>query len=218
VAEFSRRYPKVRFDIVDLHFDEVIERAVPGGSIAKNNTAGTYFIPKTILQCDRLISVAAMKINPVGGSLSIKNYFGIGPGSKYGFPKLKLHKLGDPSEVMVDLFSFRPADYAVVGGCYGVEGDDQLNVRHNVVVAGSNAVSVDAVAASVMGFAPSEILFLQNMCKKGLGSCDLDQIRIQGSSLEEARRRFEPDTSWRPARDLPNVHTSITQPITAPPK
>jgi len=202
VTDFSKRYPKVRFDIVDLNFDDAVEKAVPGKPLAKGNATGKYFVPKTIVECDRLISVAAMKANPVGASLSIKNYFGIGPGSKYGFPKLKLHELGDPSEVMVDLFSFHPADYAVVGGCFGVEGDDQVNVRHNVIVAGRNAVAVDAVAAAVMGFDPTEMLFLQNASKKGFGTCDLARIEMRGSSLEEARRRFKADTSWRPASAL----------------
>jgi len=202
VADFSRRYPRVRFDIVDLNFDEVVERVVPGRPLAKNNAAGRYFLPKTILECDRLISVAAMKVNAVGASLSIKNYFGIGPGSRYGFPKGKLHELGDPSEVMVDLFSFHPADYAMVGGCFGVEGDDQLNVHHNVIVAGGNAVAVDAAAVAVMGFAPVEMSFLRNASANGFGTYDLALIRTEGTTLEEARRHFRPDTSWRPVRSL----------------
>jgi uncharacterized protein (DUF362 family) len=86
----------------------------------------------------------------------------------------------------------------IVGGCFGVEGDDQLNVRHNVVVAGRNAVAVDAAAAAMMGFAPAEMLFLQNASKNGFGTYDLEHVRTQGSSLEEARRRFKSDTSWRP--------------------
>jgi len=199
IADFSRRYPSLRFDTLDLNFDNVIEVAVPGGALASGNPAGKYFIPRTVLKCDRLISVAAMKTNPVGASLSIKNYFGIGPGSFYGFPKLKLHEFGDPSEVMVDLLSFHPADYALVGGCFGVEGDGQQNVRHNVIVAGANAVAVDAVAAAVMGFSPAELLFLRNASKKGFGTHDLNQIHARGNSLAEVRRKFVPDPDWHPA-------------------
>jgi len=52
----------------------------------------------------------------------MKNYFGIGPGSRYGFPKNGLHKLGHPNDVLLDLFTFHPADYAIVGSCLGVRG------------------------------------------------------------------------------------------------
>jgi len=199
VQDFSRQYPKMRFDIVDLNFDDVAEVAVPGGALAKFNPIGKYFVPRTVLSCDRLISVAAMKINPVGVSLSIKNYFGIGPGSRYGFPKGKLHELGDPSEVMVDLFSFHPADYAIVGGCFGVEGDKDQNVHHNVIVAGANAVAVDAVAAAVMGFQPRDLLFLRYAAKKGLGTYELDAICTCGNTIAEVQRKFTRESTWRPA-------------------
>lgn len=199
VEHWSRQYPKVQFDIVDLNFDDVAEVVVPGGALASANPTGSYFIPKTVLDCDRLISVAAMKINQVGVSLAIKNYFGVGPGSRYGFPKLKLHELGDPSEVMIDLLSFHPADYAIVGGCYGVEGNHDQNVHHNVIVAGANAVAVDAVTAAVMGFAPGDLLFLRYAAKKGFGTYELSEILMRGNSIAEVQRKFTPDSNWHPA-------------------
>jgi uncharacterized protein (DUF362 family) len=199
VSEFSQRYPKVRFDIVDLNFDDVSELAVPGGALAPSNPTGKYFIPKTVLNSNRLISVAAMKINPVGASLSIKNYFGIGPGSRYGFPKSKLHEFGNPSEVMVDLFSFHPADFAIVGGSFGVEGDNQQNVHHNVIVAGTSAIAVDSVAATVMGFGARDLAFLRNAVKKRLGTLELSEISTHGNTIAEVQRKFALSSEWHPS-------------------
>ena len=190
VEDFSRRYPDIRFEIVDLNFDQTVELPVPG------KADRTYTIPKTIQQCDRLISVAPLKTHRLTGvSLSIKNYFGIGPGSKYGFPKDGLHKLGNPASVMLDLFSYHPADYAIVGGSWGVEGDGPRppgasSIHHNVIVAGANALSVDSVAAAVMGFAPASLPYLALAEKRGFGVADPDVIWIRGSQIDEARRVF----------------------------
>ena len=155
-------------------------------------TSRNYFVPKTIQQCDRLISLSPLKTNPAAGvSLALKNYFGIAPGAKYGFPKLGLHKLGDVNDTLLDLYSFRPADYAIIGGSWGVEGM-QSSVRHNVLIGGPNAVAVDAVGASVMGFDPAKLKFLKSARDRGFGIFEVDSIWTRGNEIEEARRKFKP--------------------------
>lgn len=196
VDEFTRRYPEVRFDIVDLNFDQTVELPVPGRTLARNNPQGTYSIPKTIQQCDRLISVAPLKTHAMTVvSLTMKNYFGIGPGAVYGFPKQGLHKLGHPSEVLLDLFSYHPADFAIAGGCWGVEGEgphgpEAHGVHHNVLIAGANAVAVDAVAAAVMGFKPADISYLAMAERRGFGVPNVDVIWTRGHEIGQARRIF----------------------------
>jgi uncharacterized protein (DUF362 family) len=130
-----------------------------------------------------------------GASLTMKNYFGIAPGAKYGFPKDGLHKLGHPNEVLVDLFSFHPADFAIAGGCWGLEGDGPhppgaRSVHHNVVIAGANAVTVDAIAAAVMGFDSADLPYLALAEKRGFGVSDPNVIWTRGNDIEEARRVF----------------------------
>lgn len=191
IEDFSKRYPKLQFDLADLNFEECLERPVQGKAAASK-----YFIPKTIQECDRIISIAPLKTHLITGvTLSVKNYFGIGPGSKYGFPKAGLHSLGHPDEVMTDLFSFHPADYAILGGSWGVEGDGPYapggsSIHHNVIIAGANAVAVDAVGASVMGFKPAELPYLALLEKRGYGIRDTDSIWTRGNEIEEARRNF----------------------------
>lgn len=202
--DLTRRFPKIRFEIADLNFADSVELPVPGGPLARNNSGGVYTIPKLISQCDRVISVAPMKTDSTAGvSLSVKNYLGIAPGSKYGFPKEALLKLGSPDEVMIDLFSFHPADFAIVGGCWGVEGDSpdgpgSSSVRHNIVVAGVKAICVDTVAAAIMGFNASDLPFLKLGDRKGFGTFEIDSIWTRGNEIDEARRNFRRPSSWRP--------------------
>ncbi|HWB95192.1 MAG TPA: DUF362 domain-containing protein, partial [Bryobacteraceae bacterium] len=205
IDRISKRYPQTRFEIVDLNFDDPLEMPVPGKSIAKNNPDGMYLIPKTIQQCDRLISVGPLQTRPgVGVSLALDNYLGIAPGSKYGFPKDGLSKLGSREEVMIDLFNFRPADYALLGGSYGVEGEgpagpNAASVHHNLVLAGTNAMATDAVAAAIMGFRPAELPYLQLAWKNGLGIYDTDSIWMRGNEIEQAARPFRKPGNWKKA-------------------
>ncbi len=196
VEEFARRHPSIRFELADLNFAETVEMPVRGNPCARHNPDGVYHVPKVILECDRMISVAPLKTHTqTGVSLSLKNYFGIGPGAKYGFPKTGLHKLGAPDEVLVDLCSFHPPDYAIVGGSWGVEGDGPFwpgaqSVHHNVIIAGADPVAVDSAGAAVIGFEPAEIRHLRLAADKGYGLWSPESIWTRGNEIEEARRPF----------------------------
>jgi uncharacterized protein (DUF362 family) len=104
---------------------------------------------------------------------------------------------------MIDLFSYHPADFALAGGCWGLEGDGPdgpgaSSVHHNVVIAGARAISVDAVAAAVMGFNPAGLPFLALGDRKGFGTSELDAIWTRGNDIDEARRNFRKPSRWRP--------------------
>lgn len=206
VDEFSKKHPGVRFDIADLNFADTLELPVPGGAAAKQNPGGLYTVAKVIQQCDKLISIAPLKTDTrTGMALTFNNYLGIAPGAKYGFPKNALLKLGSPEAVVVDLFRYHPADYCILGGSFGVEGDGPdgpgaATVHHNVLVAGTKAVSVDSVAASLMGFDPEQVPYLALAEKSGaFGVVDVDVIWTRGNEVEEARRPFRKPANWRPA-------------------
>ena len=197
IAELTSRFPGVRFEIADLNFADSLEMPVPGKALARNNPGGAYTIPKVIQQCDKLISVAPLKTDASSGvSLSVKNYMGIAPGSKYGFPKDALMKLGSADEVMFDLFSYRPADLAVLGGCWGVEGNG-ASVHHNLAIAGMKALCVDVVAATIMGFKVEELPFLALGEKQGFGTSNVDLVWTRGNEVKDARRAFKKPSGWK---------------------
>jgi len=97
---------------------------------------------------------------------------------------------------------FHPADYAILGGSWGVEADGPYapgaeSVHHNLVIAGADAVAVDSVGASVMGFQPSDIKHLALAEKEGFGVWDPDAIWTRGNQIEEARRVFRKPQSFK---------------------
>jgi hypothetical protein len=178
VSDLGAKFPKIRVELVDLNSAATVDLPVA------DRRGATYGIPKIVQQCDRLISIAPLATDPVMGvSLSVGNYAALST------------KPATSAEALIDLFSYRPADLALVGGSVGYEGDG-TPVHHNVLISGMKAVAVDSVAASVMGFKPADLPYLALGEKRGFGSWDPDEIWTRGNEIEEARREFKKPAGW----------------------
>jgi len=202
VSDFAQKYPDVQFEIADLNFADGIELPVRGKALAHLNPGGTYTIAKVIQQCDKVISVAPLKTDTrTGVALTLGNYLGIAPGARYGFPKSGLWKLGTPEEVIVDLYGYHPADFSILGGSFGVEGDGPAgpgaaSVHYNVLVSGVRAVSVDAVAATLMGFKADQLPCLSLADKQAYGNPRIDDIWVRCTTMEKALHPFRKPSTW----------------------
>lgn len=110
---------------------------------------------------------------------------------------------------IVDLAEAFPISLVVIDGISTIQtaegwwnGSMVSVTRPGLLIAGRNAVSTDAVAASVMGFNPdapdrtppfsngSNYLALAR--QRGLGENRIDRIEIAGASLDAARFEFHP--------------------------
>jgi len=218
VATFEASHPG-RVDIIDLNLDDICfapvpdpcdrgigplqwveeemrppERFgrnayVPGTGVLREG----YHIPRTILECDKIISVPAMKTHGCGTTLALKNYIGILP----NHPSKLVHKHdvhdGDVQKGFIDLVSYHPPDYSVTEGFWSTEGNGPQwgdTILHNVVVAGADPVAADAVASAVMGFDPLDLDYLYYAAQKGFGTLDLDRITTIGKPIAAVSRRF----------------------------
>jgi uncharacterized protein (DUF362 family) len=205
VQTMSKQHPSLRFELLDLNTAPSLEMPVEGRVFATRNQPGIYRIPRVLRECDKVISIAPLATMPgTGVALSIMNYLGFAPAEHYGEGKHRLARLGDPGEVAVDLFSFHPADYAIVGGTFGAESDGGASGttrlrRHNVLIAGTNAPAVDAVGAAVMGFDSSAIRHLDLAVQHGYGVNDAYSIWTRGAEIEEVKTRFEKPPQVPPA-------------------
>lgn len=180
VGRLGAKFPKIGFELLDLGSVPTLEIPVPGRSEV------SYPVPRIVQQCDKMIGVAPLATDPARGvSLSVGNYATI------------TSKPAATDEALLDLFSYKPADFALVGGCWGVEGDGS-RVHHNVVIAGEKAIAVDSIAAAVMGFKPADLPLLALGQKRGYGSWDPDEIWTRGNAIEEALREFKKPAGWRP--------------------
>jgi uncharacterized protein (DUF362 family)/NAD-dependent dihydropyrimidine dehydrogenase PreA subunit len=144
----------------------------------------TVSVSAAVLDADVIISLPKFKthgLTVVTGA--IKNSYGILPGAQ----KARLHKAaGSPErfhEMVAEVFRIRVPDLFIVDAVVGMEGNGPASpdLRDiGLILAGDNAVAVDAVIATLMGCDPGRLRFLQKAKALGLGDFDLKQIQIIG--------------------------------------
>ena len=178
VDEVARRW---QVNLLDLNKDIYIVVDVPNHLILKS-----VRISKTALDY-AIISVPKLKLHRITGvTLSLKNMMGVVQ------PKGQMHF--HLNEKIADLASVVKPRLAVVDGLIGGEGHERAGkpVPMNLVIAGLDPVAVDTVGATIMGINVDNIKHIKLAAKKELGTCNLDQIRILGESLEKVKRKFKP--------------------------
>jgi uncharacterized protein (DUF362 family) len=173
--------------LVDLNKDDFVEVHPPDPySLRKIRVA------KTALE-STIISVPKLKPHRIATvTLSLKNMMGALAS------KGSMHT-GRLSKNIVDLVSILKPSVSVIDGIIAGEGHETSGnpVEMNLVIAGTDPVAVDAVGAAVMGIQPSDVKHLVLACKKGLGTCNLDEITVLGEPIGKVRRKFRRSFSSR---------------------
>ena len=89
-------------------------------------------------------------------------------------------------------------------------------IKLGVVIAGTDPVAVDAVSAAIMGFDPRSIGYLAYAEAAGLGTADLDAIRVVGDPIAAVRRRCVPHSNHGIQGQWPYL-AALTNPPTGRP-
>lgn len=174
---------------VDLNNDAV--RRVPLRS--RYTGLGHLYLPETVMGADLLVSLPKMKTHHWAGvTLSMKNLFGIVPGSIYGWPKNPLHWAGIPESIL-DINAALPMPrFNIVDGIVGMEGNGPIQgepVPSGVVVFGADPVAVDATCARLMDIDPEKVSYLRE-AGRFLGNLKTERIVSIGEDPERYRRNY----------------------------
>jgi uncharacterized protein (DUF362 family) len=173
---------------VDLNLDDV-KRVILN---TRASRLKELFLPKTVLGVDFLVSMPKLKTHHWAGvTLSLKNMFGIVPGSCYGWPKNVLHWAGIDGAILDINAAARP-DFSIVDGIVGMEGNGPIQGTPKpcgVLVLGDDPVAVDATCCRVMGLRPEKVKYL-NAAGTLLGHVVAAKIQQLGEAIESVRTRF----------------------------
>jgi uncharacterized protein (DUF362 family) len=173
---------------VDLNIDDV-ER-VPLKTHASR--LKELYLPKTVLGVDFLVSMPKLKTHHWAGvTLSLKNMFGVVPGSCYGWPKNVLHWAGIDRAIL-DINAVVRPDFAIVDGIVGMEGNGPIQGTPKacgVLVLGDDPVAVDATCCRVMGLNPGRVKYLAQAGTL-LGHVEAEKIDQRGESIASVRTPF----------------------------
>jgi uncharacterized protein (DUF362 family) len=190
IAEMTRYRGEIpKFDdlFTDLNRDDV-------SPIQGFADRGEIYLPNTALRADLIVSLAKMKTHHwAGATLSMKNLFGVVPGSVYGWPKNELHQVGIP-ESIVELNRIFRNTFAIVDGIVGMEGNGPIQGTPKpagVLVMGSDLAAVDATCCRIMGIDPLLVEYLQMASERSLGVTDEAHVEQRGETIRSVRTPFE---------------------------
>src|SRR5579862_2530825 len=93
---------------------------------ASYNCLDRLWLPGAVVEADFVISMPKVKAHHWAGvTLSMKNVFGVAPGSKYGWPKNILHWRGIQQSI-VDICATVPIHFVIADGIVAMEGNGPL--------------------------------------------------------------------------------------------
>lgn len=200
---------KLKIPLINLHLGEMVDVEVPNGFAYQNIT-----LHHSLTEIDLLCSVPMMKTHTLATvTLGMKNLIGLYPGTIYSTVRAGVHDhaadAGSPGVAFetIDMMRANKLGLVVVDGSTAMEGNGPGNgtlVPMDVIIAGTNPLATDMVAASVMGFEPEEIPTFVWANKAGMQPQSLDEIDIRGEEVSRVSRRFvEPQlNSWNDIRSV----------------
>jgi uncharacterized protein (DUF362 family) len=199
----------LRIPLINLHSGEMTTVKVPDSFVFDEVT-----IHRSLTEIDLLCSVPIMKTHALAKvTLGMKNLVGLFPGTVYCSVRACMHDLAskvEPSGTaasVVDMMRANKLGLVVVDASTAMEGQGPMEgtpVKMGLIIAGTNPLATDMVAASLMGFEPEEIPTFAWANKTGMNPSRLEEIEVRGERLESVRRKFvRPQIySWPSIRNI----------------
>lgn len=140
------------------------------------------------LEADRVISVPKLKTHSITVlTAAVKNTFGM----VTGLHKAECHsaapKAEDLAKILAKVYAITRPALSVVDGIVAMDGDGPSAGRVRplgAVLAGSDAVAIDACVARIAGIEPLDVPVTKEAYARGLGEADLGRIDVVGDGLE----------------------------------
>jgi len=185
-AEQLRLLGRARF--LDLNYDRTRECEAR----ARITSLRTMWLPEAVLAADVVISMPKIKTHHWAGvTLSLKNLFGVLPGSVYGWPKNVLHWEGIENSI-VELAAAIPIHYVIADGVIAMEGNGPLHGSARplgCLVVANDPVAADATCCRLMGIDPARVRHLAMAAP--LGNLHSSSIEQRGESITALAQSFE---------------------------
>ncbi|MCC5910268.1 MAG: DUF362 domain-containing protein [Clostridiaceae bacterium] len=187
---YNKIIAEEKIEFIDLNYGPYIDLAL-GHDIIE-----TTKINKLIEETDVLISFTQLKQHEEATvSAAIKNIaLGWPPGEIHGFPKKSLGIHEDLHGFIVAMAKKIPIDLSIVSldkTMIGTGPSDGKAVNtEGLIIASTDPVAADAIAARLLGFLPQAVQYLYRLYKDGIGEADPKNMTIRGLTLEEAEKLF----------------------------
>jgi len=192
---FSELAGTLHVPLVNLHSGKMAE--VP---VRDAHAFATLTLHESVASADLVCSVPMMKTHVLATvTLSMKNLIGLYPGTVYYSVRSWVHdraaEKGSPGVAyeILDVVRANRTGLAVIDASSAMQGDGPLlgsPVDMNLIVAGTDPLAADMVAATLMGIDVAEVPTFACAHRAGMRPLSLDEIEIRGRRIDEARRPF----------------------------
>ncbi|MFH1541786.1 MAG: DUF362 domain-containing protein [bacterium] len=190
-------------------------------SPSNNKKIKTIKLAKAVLDVDVIINLPKLKTH--GWTLytgAIKNLFGLVP----GFYKSRYHLYAPQpfefAKTLVDILEITKPQLHILDAVYGMEGAGPTAGKPRamgVIVASTDAVALDAVCSTLIGYKPMDIDTTKIAHDRGLGTGLLEKIHIEGPDLSSfvIKDWQHSASTYNLTKNIPHFINLILQPLLA---
>ena len=170
----------------------------------------TFYLNKIYYEADVLISVPLLKnhsmtsvtggVKNVGiGATPQRIYSGQNDNHRYYNNRIDHNNYTNLQKFIHDFYLCRPVDYVIMEGLEGTDYGpvashptslDAAKKNMRLILAGKDAVAVDAIASLIMGYNPKKINYLVYLNNDTSGCADPASIRVLGPDLNTIKQNF----------------------------
>ena len=169
----------------------------------------TMPISRYVFDCDRFISVPKFKTHCITMiTAAIKNTYGTVIGLHKAACHSKAPGEAEFAKVIAKVFSIAKPNLTILDGIVAMEGDGPSSGdprKTNLIMAGADAVAIDAVLADIIGLNPLDILVTKEAYAMGLGEANTANIELVGDDIKTVKVTGFKLPQTMPMRLLPNV-------------
>lgn len=187
-------------NVISLRHSPHIIVKTPENSYFKELEISEYALDFTII-----VNIAKMKsTNIVTATLGLKNMKGL-LSHKW---RRKIHGEG-LNQGIVDLNKTVKATITIIDATLGSDGARNALFPVGLIMASTDTVAVDSIAARIMGYNPNNIEHIKLAYEKGLGHIDNENISIIGDNINKYLGKFKFSHPKNPFEIANEVNGSI---------
>jgi len=185
VSGYRETCARLGVELLNLREKGFTEVEVDGAVLDK------VYIARALLEVDVIVNLPKLKTHSLTlFTGAVKNFYGVVPAG------LRTRFHGDhprPAEfcqLLVDIFSVARPALTIMDAVVGMEGAGPANGAPReigLIVAGEDAVAVDAVAQSIVGLEPLRVWTTRHAHDRGLGTGDPAEIEVVGEEMASVR-------------------------------
>jgi len=192
---YSELAKSLNVSLINLHSGDLVDVEVPNHLLFDKIT-----VHKSLTEIDMLCSVPMMKTHVLATvTLGMKNLIGLYPGTVYYSVRSWLHDRAAEKKSpgiafeILDMVRVNKLDLVVIDGSTAMEGDGPTNgslVKMDLIIAGTNPLATDMIAANIMGFETNEIPTFVWAIRLGMTPNNINEIEVRGERVENVRHKF----------------------------